>query len=257
MPAALLAPSELAAPWRAAGLARAARCIAATSATAAVTALRSSRLRHQGGRTRDRARVLRDAARAVLRHHGLSVEASGAVPAGPCLLACNHVSWVDPVVVVAQVPCVPIAKADVRGWPVIGSIVGGLGVIFHARGEAGSGLRVLREAEAALAAGVPVLNFPEGTTTDGRGVLQFRKGLFGLAERLGVPVIPVALRYEPPELCWIGAAAFVPHYLKLAASRGASVRIRFGAPVLASAAGGATALAHEVRERVVHLLEAA
>jgi lyso-ornithine lipid O-acyltransferase len=258
--AALLPPPaaevEEVAPWRGAGLARASLRVAALAATAAVTAARSSRLRRRGGRTRDRVRLLRDGARAVLRHHGIAVDAAGPLPTGACLLACNHVSWIDPMIVIAQVPCAPISKADVRGWPVIGPIVGGLGVIFHARGEQGSGLRVMREAEATLAAGVPVLNFPEGTTTDGRGVLQFRKGLFGLAERLGVPVVPVAIRYLPAELCWIGDDAFVPHYLRLASRRGSRAVIRFGEPVLPGPEG-AVALAREVRERVLGLLASA
>jgi 1-acyl-sn-glycerol-3-phosphate acyltransferase len=240
----------------AAGLARATARVAATAAIAAVTAARAGRLAHEGARARDRARTLRDGCRAVMRTHGLALEVDGALPRGPFLLAANHVSWLDPLVIASQVPCAPISKADVRGWPVVGALASRLGVIVHARGEAGSGLRVLREAEAALAAGVPVLNFPEGTTTDGTGVLSFRKGLFGLAERLGVPVVPVALRYEPAELCWTGDASFVPHYLALASRRGARVKLRFGAPVQAGQ-GGAAALALEVRERVVHLLEAA
>ena len=122
----------------------------------------------------------------------------GGLPPGPLLLACNHVSWLDPLVVAASVPCAPISKLDVRGWPLVGGLAGLLGVIFHARGDQGSGLRVLRQVEVALAAGLPVLNFPEGTTTDGAGVLRFHKGLFGLAARLGVPAVPVALRYLVP-----------------------------------------------------------
>ena len=119
--------------------------------------------------------------------------------------------------VAAHVPCAPISKLDVRGWPVVGRLAGRLGVIFYDRGNRSSGVEVLREAELALRDQVALLNFPEGTTTDGAGVAPFHKGLFGLAQRLGVPVVPVALRYQPADLAWTGDATFMPHYLRLAA----------------------------------------
>jgi 1-acyl-sn-glycerol-3-phosphate acyltransferase len=239
------------------GLARAGARLVATGATAALVAGRARLVRRGGALRAAQARVLGDGCRATLRVHGVRVDSRGALPVGPMLLACNHVSWLDPLVVAAQVPCAPISKLDVRGWPVVGALADGLGVIFHARGEAASGLRVLREAEAALSAGVPVLNFPEGTTTDGRGVLRFHKGLFGLAARLGVPVVPVALRYEPADLCWIGADTFFPHYLRLASRPASRVRLRFGDPLTGHAAGEAAALAAAARAQVVALLEAA
>jgi len=152
------------------------------------------------------------------------------------------------------VPCLPVSKLDVRGWPVIGALAGRLGVIFHARGDAASGQRVLREVEVALQKGMVVLNFPEGTTSDGRAVLPFRKGLFGVAARLGVPVVPVALRYQPAGLAWTGDATFLPHYLRLAARGRSSVRLRFGAPETSAAGSDAAALAEAVRRRVQALL---
>ena len=123
-----------------------------------------------------------------------------------------------------------------------------------ARGDAGSGARALRDVRAALSSGARVLNFPEGTTSDGDAVLPFRAGLFGLARRARAPVVPIAIRYQPRHLAWTGAASFLPHYLELAASRGGSVSIRFGAPLAPVADGSARALADEARARVAALL---
>ncbi|HET9553504.1 MAG TPA: lysophospholipid acyltransferase family protein, partial [Anaeromyxobacteraceae bacterium] len=232
--------------------------LAVTGATAAVVAARARSLSRRGARARELARAMRDDCQAVLRHHGIQLDAAGAVPPGPALIACNHVSWLDPLVVAACVPCAPISKLSVRGWPVVGALASRLGVIFHERGDGASGLRVLRQAERALEAGLPVLNFPEGTTTDGAGVLRFRKGLFGLARQLGVPVVPAAIRYEPADLAWTGDATFVPHYLRLAARGTSRVRLRFGGPLRSAAdEGDAAALAEASRERVVALLEGA
>ena len=219
------------------GVVRAGARVAFTGATAAILSARARGLRRQGGRARDRARTLRDGCRAVLRHHGIEAAVEGLPPSGPSLLACNHVSWLDPIVVAASAACAPISKLDVRSWPVVGSLAGQLGVIFYDRGNHRSGREVLRAAERALLDRVALLNFPEGTTTDGTGVAPFHKGLFGLALRLGVPVIPVALRYQPADLAWTGDATFVPHYLRLAARGRSRVLLRFGEPIDAGRPG--------------------
>lgn len=239
------------------GAIRAARRVAGLGAVAAGVALRTRGLPEGAERRLEQARLLSGGGQRTLALHGLEVDLLGSPPAGGALLACNHVSWLDPLVVAAAAPCAPISKLDVRGWPVFGPLAARLGVIFHARGETGSGLRVLREVEAALESGVAVLNFPEGTTSDGRGVLRFHKGLFGLAARLGVPVVPVALRYEPAGLAWTGDATFVPHYLGLAARARSRVRIRLGVPVHAGLWEDAATLAEATRAEVLSLLEAA
>jgi len=237
-------------------IARAGLCIAATSLSAAAAARRLAKLRRAGEADgiRARALVLRDVCRSVLALHGLAVEIDGPVPIGPVVLASNHVSWLDPLVVAATVPCVPVSKIDVSGWPVIGGLVSELGVLFVERGDARSGARVLRAAQRALAASLPVLNFPEGTTTTGEGVLPFRRGLFGLARQANVPVVPVALSYEPAHLAWVGDATFLPHYLRVAGDSRGRVRLRTGHPVRAAEHAGAADLAAAVRQRVVALM---
>jgi lyso-ornithine lipid O-acyltransferase len=231
--------------------------IAGLGLTTLLTAGRLRPLRGMGTRdaAQERALVLRDASRRVLDLHGVAVEAQGPVPLGPAVLVANHVSWLDPLVVASLVPCAPISKADVSRWPVVGTLAGELGVIFFSRGDPRSGARVLRAASAALGRGVSVLNFPEGTTTTGWTVLPFRKGVFGLALRFGVPVVPIALRYDPPDLAWVGDAAFLPHYLRLATGREARVQVRLGAPVVPAGNDGASALARTAWESLSGLLQ--
>jgi lyso-ornithine lipid O-acyltransferase len=241
----------------AAGVIRAGARVAFTGATAAVVAIRASHLGRDADRARHQARTLRDGCRAVLAHHGIEAQVDGQPPVGPALLACNHVSWLDPIVVAAHAACAPISKLDVRGWPLVGALAARLGVIFYERGNRSSGRDVLREAERALDNRVSLLNFPEGTTTEGAGVAPFQRGLVGLALRLGVPVVPVAIRYHPADLAWTGDATFVPHYLRLAARGRSSVRLRFGNPVQPDRHPTAVDLADAVRDQVALLLEAA
>jgi 1-acyl-sn-glycerol-3-phosphate acyltransferase len=231
---------------------------ASLGATALATAGRLRRLRHAPTRegARERASVLREASRRALHLHGLEVDSEGPLPLGAALLASNHVSWLDPLVVASLVPCVPVSKLDVSGWPVIGSIAQELGVVFTRRDDHRSGMRVLRAAQAAFAHGLPVLNFPEGTTTRGDAVLPFRKGLFGIARAEAVPVVPVALAYDPPELAWVGDDLFFPHWLDLASSRRARAFVRLGAPLRSDAYPTAQALAHAAHDEVSRLLGA-
>lgn len=203
----------------------------------------------------ERARVLREASRRVLALHGVELDLFGPVPLGPAIVVANHVSWLDPLVVASVVPCVPISKADVSGWPVIGSVARGLGAVFFTRGDTSSGARVLRAAATALSHGLAVLNFPEGTTTPGSAVLPFRKGLFGLARSANVPVLPAAIAYDPPDLAWVGDAPFLPHYLKLAGRRRARAVLHVGRPIAPDEHPTPAALASAAREDVLALLE--
>jgi 1-acyl-sn-glycerol-3-phosphate acyltransferase len=202
----------------------------------------------------ERALVLRDAARRVLYLHGIEIESGGPLPFGPVILAANHVSWLDPLVVASLLPCAPVSKLDVASWPVIGSIARELGVVFVCRSDPASGARALVTAAETLAHGVSVLNFPEGTTTDGADVLPFRPGMFGVAVRARVPVVPVALAYDPPSLAWVGDATFLPHYLTVATRRRARAIVRLGTPLVPAPGDRARELAQAVHSQVAHLL---
>jgi len=236
--------------------ARAGSRVAALGLATVGTASRLRRLRGTpaGSGARERALVLRDAARRVLELHGVEVDAAGPLPLGAAMLVSNHVSWLDPLVLASLLPCAPVSKVDVARWPVIGTMARELGVVFVARGDTRSGARALQAAGEALRQGVSVLNFPEGTTTDGTAVLPFRTGSFGLAIRLGAPVVPVAIAYDPPSLAWVGDATFLPHYLTLATSRRARAFVRLGAPVIPGPGVRASDLAGAAHAEVVRLL---
>ncbi len=238
--------------------ARAGRRIAGTGAAALEAAAVLAAIRRQGGddrgARRERALLTRDLFSRIAALHGIDVRAEGAQPWGAVVIASNHVSWLDPIVVGSLAPCVPISKLDVSGWPMVGGLARELGVLFVERGDARSGFRVMRGAARALGDGIAVLNFPEGTTTRGDRVLPFRAGLFALARSAGAPVVPAAVSYDPPDLAWVGEESFLPHYLRLAGSVRARATVRFGEPVHPCACGSAVELAAVVRARVERLL---
>jgi len=241
-----------------AGAARASGRLLRIGALAAETLARASLLGRAGeagpGLLRARTELFASASRRALAVHGLDIRCTGAAPPGPALVVVNHLSYLDPLVVATAVACVPVSKADLASWPLFGAVARSTGVLFVTRDSASSRRRVMDEAEGALAAGVRVLNFPEGTTSDGATVLPFRRGMFGVAQRLGIPVLPLGLTYDPPWLAWVGEATFVPHYLRFAALARPVVRVTIGVPIPARAYLDPQALADAARGRVVELL---
>jgi 1-acyl-sn-glycerol-3-phosphate acyltransferase len=190
--------------------------------------------------------------------HGVQIVVEGELPRGPLVLVANHVSYLDPLVLLTQIAAAPIAKRELADWPLLGSAAERLGVLYVDRQSAASGARVLRAARRILERGGAVLGFPEGTTSQGRAVRPFRRGLFGLARIAGVPVVPAAIRYTPDSAAWTGEAAFAPHYLRTAARRRTLAEVRFGAPLRFPGAdlGATPALFAEViRTRIEAMLE--
>jgi 1-acyl-sn-glycerol-3-phosphate acyltransferase len=164
----------------------------------------------------------------ILDAHGVEVCTVGPRPSGAAIVVCNHLGYLDPLVVSTVVPCVSVAKGETRTWPLIGRGLEGLGVLFVRRGDAHSGAVVLRRAIRALRAGIAVLNFPEGTTSDGTDIGPFRRGIFGVARLAGVPIVPARVTYDDPRVPWTGGEAFAPHYARLVRVGRLTATLRFG-----------------------------
>jgi 1-acyl-sn-glycerol-3-phosphate acyltransferase len=141
------------------------------------------------------ARVQRWAER-MLAIMGVLLEVQGTPPAaGPALVVCNHLSWLDIVAVHAARHVRFVSKAGVHHWPVVGTLAVGAGTLFIERESRRDALRVVHHMTEALRNGDLVAVFPEGTTSDGRGVLPFHANLLQAAIVSGAPVLPTALRF--------------------------------------------------------------
>jgi 1-acyl-sn-glycerol-3-phosphate acyltransferase len=111
------------------------------------------------------------------------------------LIVANHVSWLDIFVINSQQPCRFVAKADIRGWPVLGWLSGKAGTIFIARGKQREVRRVYEGLVTSLQVGERIAFFPEGTTSAQGTLLPFHANLFEAAIESHKPVQPIALRY--------------------------------------------------------------
>jgi 1-acyl-sn-glycerol-3-phosphate acyltransferase len=116
---------------------------------------------------------------------------------GPALLICNHVSFVDALVITAACrrPIRFVMDHRIFRWPVLSFVfrAGRAIPIAPAREDPALLERAFDEVAAALAAGELVCIFPEGRVTADGEMGPFRPGIARILERTPVPVVPLAL----------------------------------------------------------------
>ena len=143
-----------------------------------------------------RALVVREWSRQMLRIMGVRLVVSGTPPVrGPLLLVANHISWLDILVMDAAHPARFVSKADVKHWPVLGTLITGAGTLYIERESRRDAMRVVHQMAAALLGDDTLAVFPEGTTGDGGELLPFHANLIQAAIATEAPVLPVALQY--------------------------------------------------------------
>ena len=117
---------------------------------------------------------------------------------GPCVVVCNHVSYVDAVVIAACVrrPIRFVMDHRIFKVPVLSFIFRTMRTIpiAPAKEDAAMKDRAFVEVANALAAGEIVGLFPEGKLTDTGELNPFRPGIQQIIETTPVPVVPLALR---------------------------------------------------------------
>ncbi len=119
------------------------------------------------------------------------------VPAGrPCIFMSNHVSNLDPPVLLPAIPgrSSVMLKKELMKIPLLGTAMRMGRYVPVARGqsreEAEKSMEIAAEA---LKAGLHMTLFPEGTRSKDGKLLPFKKGGFFLAEATGVPIVPVVI----------------------------------------------------------------
>lgn len=135
-------------------------------------------------------------ARTMLERLGVDLKIIGApTVTGPMLLVSNHISWLDIVALHAACHCRFVSKADVKRWPLIGTLATGGGTLYVERTSRRDAMRVVHLMAQALRDGDILAVFPEGTTGDGNSVLPFHPNLIQAAISADAPVQAVALQF--------------------------------------------------------------
>jgi 1-acyl-sn-glycerol-3-phosphate acyltransferase len=130
---------------------------------------------------------------------GIKIQIDGLenIPAGrSCIFMCNHVSNLDPPVVLPLLPgrSSVLLKKELMSIPILGRAMRLAKFVPVARGHRRDAAQASVEAAAdALRSGLHILVYPEGTRSlDGR-LSTFKKGPFFLAQEAQAPIVPIAL----------------------------------------------------------------
>jgi 1-acyl-sn-glycerol-3-phosphate acyltransferase len=115
---------------------------------------------------------------------------------GQAVLICaNHASWYDILLAGYTLPATFkfISAAELADLPGVGKqLYGGKHVLIDRTSRKGQ-LRAFKDAVDWLSKGVSIFAFPEGTRSrDGR-LKRFKPGVFSMALRAGVPILPVTI----------------------------------------------------------------
>ena len=144
-----------------------------------------------------RQQVIHYGARFFLWLAGLSpkVEMAEAIPEHNVLLAVNHASYLDPVVLSAVIPGLLtfVAKEELAGQRVAGPFSRRIGALFVRRTDTKGSVEDTRIVLEAALSGERIVSFPEGTLTRMPGLLGFHLGAFLVAAEAGIPVVPIAI----------------------------------------------------------------
>lgn len=169
-----------------------------------------------------------------LRVLGVRVTVKGLQPSyAPSLFVGNHWSYFDPVATLHFIKADPVAKAEVKYWPIIGQGADATGVLFVKREDPESRKTIRNQLADNIKNGRSVLIYPEGTTTNKRNTLPFKKGTFIVAANHQLPVVPIAILYDDIHDAWIGDDTFLPHFLRSFGKKETHIQLFFG-PVFRS-----------------------
>jgi 1-acyl-sn-glycerol-3-phosphate acyltransferase len=207
----------------------------------------------------ERARWLQGVCARALRVFRIELRIDGPIPTSG-LLVCNHLSYLDILILSATTGCIFVSKCEVKSWPVFGWFASMAGTLFLRRDRRSDVARMTREMRGALDDGALVALFPEGTTSDGREVLPFKSSLIEPATQSRHAVWAGLIEYDledgsvADEVCYWRDMALAPHLMNLLGKRGIHARLRF----TRVQEGGADRkqLARQLRAEVVRLREA-
>ncbi|HPD83827.1 MAG: lysophospholipid acyltransferase family protein [Alphaproteobacteria bacterium] len=154
----------------------------------------------------------------------------------------NHLSYIDIPVLGGNLPAIFIAKADVRNWPVFGTLASISQTIYIER-HRNAAPQAIKDIENSLQDGRSLILFPEGTSSQGIEVLPFKSSLFEifldkkLKENLVIQPFTLTLQKinnltpkdakEFDTYAWYADMELPPHLWDFAKSKGVTIHLTF------------------------------
>lgn len=201
----------------------------------------------------------------VLKIIGAKVRLSGPLPAPGTLIVSNHVSWLDICIIGSVLPVNFVAKADISGWPIFGSLAKLQKTLFINRDRRSDTANQRNAMQDRLLNGSRLVLFPEGTTGDGTIVFPFKSALFAAAELpeddKPIPIQPLSVAFAELsgipmsrririKYAWIGDVGLFANMLHVLRSYTFTINLTFHEPTNLVAAGGRKKLALSAHRQV-------
>ena len=125
----------------------------------------------------------------------------GEIPKGPAVIIANHPGFFDVVFLMRDVPGITmLVKNSIALRYSFGPIIKMAGYIQNTGLDTGNASKMIKKIEKNIKSGMKFLIFPEGTRSPEGELRHFKTGAFKIARNLGVPIIPVVIRCDPPFL---------------------------------------------------------
>lgn len=189
--------------------------------------------------------------RCILKLFGVKLHIEGNLEKGrPLLIAANHLSWLDIVVMSAVAPVSFVAKIEMAKWPLFGQLAWLQRTIFVQRQERRKSAEQASEIANRMAKRETMVLFPEATTTDGLRLIPFKTALFEAVKLALIEskveeayVQPVAICYthlhglrlglaDMPHVAWPGEVGIGEHLLPLVGKGALDVTVRIGPSIV-------------------------
>ena len=116
-------------------------------------------------------------------------------PAGTYIFMSNHVSNLDPAILMPRIPrrTSVLVKNELWRIPILARALDLASLVPVERSNREAAIRSIRRAGEVMRQGINMMVYPEGTrSADGR-LLPFKKGPFHLALETGFPIVPVTV----------------------------------------------------------------
>lgn len=167
----------------------------------------------------------------------------------------NHLSWMDIMLLAGRTGSAFVAKAELRGVPLVGWLCTLNRTIFVRREDRMAVADQIQALRDALAETWAITIFPEGTTGDGETLLPFKAALLAVLDPPppGVLVQPVRIDYGDAtrELAWVGDESGQSHAARVLRRPGSfTTTLHFCDPFDPRDYSGRKAIAAEARARI-------
>ena len=155
--------------------------------------------------------IMKYFSKALLKIFNVKVNYSGTnVFPKNTIIVCNHISYLDILILLSYFKGRFTATKDIRKWPILGWTIAMLGHIFIERGKKESYEKINNAVKDNT-----IIIFPEGHTSPGNTIKEFKDGAFVAAIKNNASILPVVIKYNNKKAAWDGGISLIPHLWKL------------------------------------------